>query len=140
MTPGAKPTVLKAMMIVRAAGWALGLGVFVACAGAAGPVVAAFERFHGSEAPGSAVDGGLLLLNELNCVACHAPPEGWRERLPGRGRISLAGVGSRLDAATLQSFVAEPHYHHCHLCRRCRLHHHCHPCHHYRPCFDVEPS
>lgn len=109
MTPCAKPTVLKAMMIVRAAGWALGLGAFVACAGAAGPVVAAFERFHRSEAPGSAVDGGLLLLNELNCVACHAPPEGWRERLPGRGRISLAGVGSRIDAATLQSFVAEPH-------------------------------
>lgn len=73
------------------------------------PVVPAFERFHAIE-PSDArlIDGGLLLLNELNCVACHAAPAGWRERLPGRGRILLTGVGSRLDATLRDRFIREP--------------------------------
>lgn len=75
----------------------------------ASPVVATFERFYaGATDEAQIVDGGLLLLNELNCTACHAAPESWRDRVPGRGRISLAGVGSRLSAAALQHFVADP--------------------------------
>jgi cytochrome c2 len=72
----------------------------------ADPVVAAFERFHRDQAT---VEGGLLLLSELNCVACHAAPAGWRERVPGRGKISLAGVGSRLQVEALRAFVGDPH-------------------------------
>ena len=74
------------------------------------PVVAAFDRFHVREqASIPSLDGGLLLLNELNCVACHAAPAGWQERLPGRGKISLAGVGSRLSFEALDRFARDPH-------------------------------
>lgn len=85
----------------------------VLAAGVAGlraqPVVPAFERFHaaaGDEA--QQLEGGLLLLNELNCVACHAVPAGWRERLPGRGRIRLEGIGARLPEKILAEYLAAP--------------------------------
>jgi cytochrome c2 len=88
----------------------VGCALMQATAARGQPIVAAFERFHGGEQSGeSIVAGGELLLNELNCVACHAPPEGWRERLQGRGRISLAEVGSRLPAETMRAFVIDPH-------------------------------
>lgn len=51
----------------------------------------------------------MLLVNELNCVACHPAPDGWRERVSGRGKISLAGVGSRIRGEALRSFVRDPH-------------------------------
>src|SRR5205814_872090 len=80
------------------AAWML---VSLAVAISAQPIVAGFERFY-AEARDEAqlVAGGLLLLNELNCVACHAPPEAWRGQLLGRGRISLTEIGSRLDVAS----------------------------------------
>ena len=90
----------------------LGLSVAALSSGTAtaAPVVGAFERFYAGEQTGERlVEGGLLLLNELNCVACHAPPAGWAGRLLGRGKISLVGVGQRLDAAALRAFVLDPH-------------------------------
>lgn len=75
-------------------------------AAAAHPVVATYERFHAAE---PAAEGGFLLLNELNCVACHAAPETWRDRLPGRGKIELAGVGARWLGDGLGKFIADPH-------------------------------
>lgn len=72
------------------------------------PIVGAFERFYAEKADTAAVEGGLLLLNELNCVACHTPPPAWRDRLPGRGRISLVGVGTRLSSAALLDLVHDP--------------------------------
>lgn len=75
-------------------------------AAAAHPVVATYERFHAAE---PTAEGGLLLLNELNCVACHAAPDTWRERLPGRGKIELAGVGARWRGEGLGKFIADPH-------------------------------
>ena len=79
------------------------------------PIVPGFERFHRPLDTGAAtVEGGLLLVNELNCVGCHQVPDTWRERLPGRGgklydpEVSdgyiLVGVespaaGSRLEPA-----------------------------------------
>lgn len=74
------------------------------------PIVPGFERFHRPlEAGAAAVDGGLLLINELNCVACHQVPDTWRERLPGRGPISLAGVGGRMEVTGLRALVGDPH-------------------------------
>jgi cytochrome c2 len=73
------------------------------------PIVAGYERFYATAtAEAELVAGGVLLLNELNCVACHAAPASWRERLPGRGKISLAGVGERLSADALRRFIASP--------------------------------
>lgn len=79
------------------------------------PIVAAFERFHRGPPPttageGGDVAGGLLLLNELNCVACHEIPDTWREHIPGRGKISLRGIGERMDEAGLRAFVIAPQH------------------------------
>ncbi|MES2692560.1 MAG: c-type cytochrome [Verrucomicrobiota bacterium] len=74
------------------------------------PIVAGFERFYATEtSEARAAEGGLLLLNELNCVACHAAPDTWAGRLPGRGKISLAAVGTRWRGEGLGTFVATPH-------------------------------
>ncbi len=88
--------------LVWCAGWAL------AGFAQAHPIVGAFERFYAEKAEAAAVEGGLLLLNELNCVACHSPVPAWRERLPGRARSSLVGVGGRLSAAALLDLVQDP--------------------------------
>ncbi|MDP4849983.1 MAG: hypothetical protein NWQ95_06510, partial [Verrucomicrobiales bacterium] len=38
------------------------------------PFVVGFERFHSSNDDDEYLAaGGLILLNEMNCVACHAP-------------------------------------------------------------------
>jgi cytochrome c2 len=83
--------------------------VFVCAALAGGrasaqPVVAAFER----ALPAEAADGGLLLLAELNCTACHAAPAAWQERLAPKPAPNLDAVGSRLDAAALRSLIGNP--------------------------------
>src|SRR5262245_29610167 len=62
------------------------------------PFVAGFDRFYAPEDDEPKItEGGLLLLSELNCVACHAAPDAWKDRLPQRGKIALDGVGSRLS-------------------------------------------
>lgn len=86
------------------------LSAVLATAAVAHPVVGAFERFYaGVTDETRIVDGGLLLLNELNCVACHAAPETWRAQVPGRGRISLAGAGERWRGDAIGTFIATPH-------------------------------
>lgn len=86
--------------------WLVVLGCGLATATAAPPpVVAGFERFHRAT-PAEAAEGGLLLLGELNCVACH--------RLPGTGGLPprpaplLGDVGARLDPAALAAFLTHP--------------------------------
>jgi mono/diheme cytochrome c family protein len=92
--------------VLPVAGVAFGLLSIVA---QAHPIVAGFERFYADAAgEARAADGGLLLLNELNCVACHAAPAGWSERLPGRAKISLAGVGQRWRGEGFGAFIGAP--------------------------------
>ena len=48
------------------------------------PFVIGFERFYSSlDDDDYLTQGGLILLNELNCVACHEPPERWHDQLAG---------------------------------------------------------
>lgn len=76
------------------------------------PCVVGFERFYKpTDAVTHQTEGGLLLLGELNCTACHAPPREWKDRLSDRGVISLNGVGSRLGAEDLRAFVSNPQQH-----------------------------
>lgn len=77
------------------------------------PIVASFERFAATTQDDEAklTEGGLLLLNEMNCTTCHAPPKEWASRLPGRAKISLSGVGSRLDAEAMRAFIGAPQEH-----------------------------
>lgn len=71
------------------------------------PIVAGYDRFYSGEAA-PAAEAGMILLQELACVACHQAPVQWREILPNRGLLSLATVGSRLDEDVLQQFVTDP--------------------------------
>lgn len=76
------------------------------------PLIPGFERFFSPPATTEAsAAGGLLLLQEMNCTACHQTPEAWQEQLGKRGVISLADVGDRLPPATLKAFIADPHAH-----------------------------
>ncbi|WP_206026037.1 cytochrome c [Roseimicrobium sp. ORNL1] len=75
------------------------------------PYVAGFDRFTAQEDDDAKVaEGGLLLLSELNCVSCHAPSTEWKERLPGRAKISLDGVGSRLGEDDIWLFIRSPQH------------------------------
>ncbi|CAN5907833.1 c-type cytochrome [soil metagenome] len=76
------------------------------------PCVVGFDRFYKStDEVVHQTEGGRLLLGELNCTACHAPPKEWKERLSDRGVISLSGVGSRLGVDDLRAFVSDPQQH-----------------------------
>jgi mono/diheme cytochrome c family protein len=80
---------------------------------AANPVVVpAFDRALGrGENPEALRSGGLLLMAELNCTACHAAPEGWREHLAQQPAPDLSAVGARLPLDVLKKFVTQPHQH-----------------------------
>lgn len=89
--------------------WGCSPGVALA-AEPARPLVMGFERFFAmaTDEP-MPVQGGLLLLEELQCVACHAAPEGWRDLLPGKGKISLEALGRRVsNEVALAAFLREP--------------------------------
>ncbi len=68
-----------------------------------------FDQFNIPEDPDeSLVNGGLLLLAELNCTACHAAPTSWQERLKAKPGPDLSAVGSRLDGDALWLMIRSP--------------------------------
>jgi len=68
-----------------------------------------FDQFNIPEDPDEGlVNGGLLLLAELNCTACHEAPKAWQERLKPKPGPDLSAVGSRLDADTLWLMIRSP--------------------------------
>jgi mono/diheme cytochrome c family protein len=70
-----------------------------------------FDQFYLDQDPDEhVVNGGFLLLAELNCTACHAAPESWQERLKAKPGPNLEGVGSRLDADTLWLMIRSPQH------------------------------
>jgi len=70
-----------------------------------------FDQFNLPEDPDEhVVEGGHLLLAELNCTACHKPPESWKDRLSVKPGPNLSGVGSRLDADTLWLMIRSPQH------------------------------
>lgn len=75
------------------------------------PLVIGFERFYsGDDDPAYLTQGGYLLLSELNCVACHAPPADRAEQLTGRPGTDLRGVGTRLLPLDLELMVRNPRF------------------------------
>ena len=69
------------------------------------PYVVGFERFHSSlDDDEYLARGGLILLNELDCVACHAPPEPLAPYLNGVVATDLEGVASRLSPVNIEIF------------------------------------
>ena len=75
------------------------------------PFVVGFERFHSSlDDEEYLAEGGFLLLNELNCVACHPPPPELAAQLPGILATNLEGVASRLSPLELEIFIRNPRF------------------------------
>ncbi len=75
------------------------------------PLVVGFERFYSADDDETyLVEGGMLLLNELNCVRCHKPPEKLKTRLQGRQGTNLEGVGSRMDALDIELMIRNPRF------------------------------
>lgn len=74
---------------------------------AAHPLVPAFERFY-TAAEADAVRGGQLLLNELNCVACHGVEEPLTTVVQPKPAPILDQVSGRVKAAYLREFLADP--------------------------------
>ena len=73
------------------------------------PIVPGFDRLAAAaESEDQFARSGLLLLAELNCTACHAPPAAWREQLAPSPAPNLAGVGSRLNADALRRMIGNP--------------------------------
>jgi mono/diheme cytochrome c family protein len=70
------------------------------------PVIAGFQRFHAA-AGGDLIQGGQLLLGELNCVSCHHPDMTQGTNLP-RSAPNLDNVGSRVKHAYLRRFLSSP--------------------------------
>jgi mono/diheme cytochrome c family protein len=68
------------------------------------PIVPGFERFGGSDG----VEGGRLLLGELNCVTCHKPDAAAAEHLSIKKAPLLAEAGSRLNFDWVRAFIADP--------------------------------
>ncbi|MDF1823113.1 MAG: hypothetical protein P1U68_00635 [Verrucomicrobiales bacterium] len=75
------------------------------------PYVVGFERFHSSlDDDEYLAQGGMILLNELNCVACHEPPSRLKNQLQGVEATNLEGVASRLGDIDLEIMIRNPRF------------------------------
>ena len=73
----------------------------------AAPMVAGYERLSFQREP--SVEAGEVLLVELSCAACHALNEGDVERYPPKRGPRLDGIGQRVTAEWLRTYLADPH-------------------------------
>lgn len=75
------------------------------------PQVAGFDAYFLSLDPDETlVRGGLLLMAELSCTACHTAPQRWQSRLLPRPGPRLETVGSRFNEDTLWRMVRSPQH------------------------------
>lgn len=72
------------------------------------PRVLGFERFY-YDPKADAVQGGLLLLGELNCTSCHAAEDALATSVVKKQAPILDEVGSRVKPEYLAKFLADPH-------------------------------
>ncbi len=72
----------------------------------AAPRVPGFERFHTAEEV-SAADMGRLLVQELNCLACHRGPNDLTAVAPKKAPV-LDDVGSRVRPEWLRGYLTDP--------------------------------
>jgi mono/diheme cytochrome c family protein len=68
------------------------------------PAVPGFTRFY-ADAKANAVEGGHLLMGELQCARCHAPAADASLKMAP----ILDGVGSRVKVSYLRQFISDPH-------------------------------
>ncbi|MGC4006318.1 MAG: PA14 domain-containing protein [Pirellulales bacterium] len=71
-------------------------------------IVSGFESLYRDPA-GPAVDGGLLLLGELNCVSCHKADDAATAALLPKVAPYLGEIAGRADPKFVQKFLTDPH-------------------------------
>jgi len=71
-------------------------------------IVSGFDRFFASP-ESSALDGGLMLLGELNCTSCHAPDKSLGELIQKKQAPYLGEITHRADPKFLARFIASTH-------------------------------
>lgn len=105
------------MMLGRVLAWAVFLSPTVAAAHplqsepVRHPQVAGFDGYYLTIDPNETlVHGGLLLMAELSCTACHLAPVKWQSRLAPRAGPRLDAVGSRFHEDTLWRMVRSPQH------------------------------
>ena len=81
---------------------------FAVAASPAHPVVPGFDRIY-SVNDADAVEGGRLLLTELNCVSCHKADSAVEKLLKAKHAPILDTVGARVEIDWLQKFLASTH-------------------------------
>jgi len=100
-----------AVLLVAAGGWHPAHGHPAHAEPVNYPFVVGFERFHSSlDDDDYLAEGGFILLNELNCVACHEPPARLADRLPGVTATDLSGVAARLNHLDLELMIRNPRF------------------------------
>lgn len=72
----------------------------------ADPHIPSYERFHASE---PSADAGMLLMGELNCVACHQADAKTLQRLASKHAPLLDGVAQRIKPSYLEKYIADAH-------------------------------
>lgn len=73
------------------------------------PYVYNFDQFYLPQDPDEHLaQGGLLMMAELRCAACHELPEAWKAKLQPAPGPDLSAVGSRLDGDQLWLMVRGP--------------------------------
>ncbi len=71
-------------------------------------IVSGFDRFFAAP-ESSAIEGGLLLLGELNCTSCHAAGKELEPVLSKKQAPYLGEISHRADPKFLAKFIASTH-------------------------------
>ena len=72
------------------------------------PVVPGFDRIYSAD-NANAVEGGQLLLTELNCVSCHKVDDETSKRLKPKQAPILDTVGARTEVKWLKGYLSSVH-------------------------------
>ena len=75
---------------------------------AAQPVVPGFDRFP-HDTPASQIAGGEVLINELNCIACHTADKQQSHRFEARPAPVLFTTHNPASAGWLKRWLNDPH-------------------------------
>lgn len=107
---------MRKQLLISQCNWHWGLVLFVALSAntsimaqnAKYAVVPGFERFHAND-NAKPVEGGQLLLGELNCLSCHSDGDLLKSLVLPKQAPVLDQVGSRVRASYLKNFLNDPH-------------------------------
>lgn len=88
-------------------GWGSVTGAILGAELSPAPKVPGFERFYAAEET-SLVDGGRLLISELNCTSCHKV-EGDNDPLREKQAPVLDLIGERARPEWIRAFLKQPH-------------------------------